>query len=69
MLFGIIVLVTLLTYILPAGSYERVLVDGRKAVVPNSYQTVPSTPIGFLDMFKAIPADSPIVEGHFASPP
>ncbi|MEO9513270.1 MAG: YfcC family protein [Flavobacteriaceae bacterium] len=55
MLFGIIVLVTLCTYILPAGSYERVLVDGRKAVVPNSYQTIPSTPVGFLDMFKAIP--------------
>lgn len=55
MLFGIIVLVTLLTYILPAGSYERVLVDGRNAVVPNSYKTIPATPIGFLDMFKAMP--------------
>lgn len=55
MLFGIIVLVTLLTYLLPAGTYERVLVDGRNTVVPNSYKTIPSTPIGFLDMFKAIP--------------
>ena len=55
MLFSIIVLVTLLTYILPAGTYERVLVDGRNTVVPNSYKTIPSTPIGFLDMFKAIP--------------
>nr|WP_299337666.1 TIGR00366 family protein [Allomuricauda sp.] len=55
MLFGIIVLVTLLTYLLPAGTYERVLVDGRSTVVPNSYKTIPSTPVGFLDMFKAIP--------------
>ncbi|NAS30696.1 YfcC family protein [Flavobacteriaceae bacterium R38] len=55
MLFGIIVLITLLTYILPAGTYERVLVDGRNTVVPNSYKIIPSTPIGFLDMFKAIP--------------
>ncbi|MDT0607448.1 YfcC family protein [Croceitalea rosinachiae] len=55
MLFGIIILVTILTYILPAGAYERVLVDGRNAVIPNSYKTIASTPIGILDMFKAIP--------------
>ncbi|MEM1257746.1 MAG: TIGR00366 family protein [Bacteroidota bacterium] len=55
MLFGIIVLVSIMTYILPAGSYERVLVEGRSTVVPNSYQTIASTPIGILDMFKAIP--------------
>lgn len=55
MLFGIIVLVTLLTYIIPAGQYERILVDGRKIVVPNSYTIIPSTPVGLLGMFKAIP--------------
>ena len=55
MLFGIIVLVSVLTYILPAGTYERVLVDGKNVVVPNSYETIPATPIGLLDMFKAIP--------------
>ncbi|MEM7379950.1 MAG: AbgT family transporter [Bacteroidota bacterium] len=55
MLFGIIVLVTILTYILPAGAYERILVDGRQTVVPGSYKTISSTPVGLLDMFKAIP--------------
>ncbi|MBE9490984.1 MAG: YfcC family protein [Bacteroidetes bacterium] len=55
MLFGIIILVAILTYILPAGSYERIIVDGRKVVVPGSYKIIPSTPIGILDMFKAIP--------------
>lgn len=55
MLFGIIILVSILTYILPAGTYERILVDGRKAVVPNSYSVIDSTPIGLLDMFKAMP--------------
>ena len=55
MLFGIIVLVTILTYIIPAGTYERVLVDGRSTVVPNSYTTIASTPVVVLDMFKAIP--------------
>ncbi|MBT8272187.1 MAG: TIGR00366 family protein [Bacteroidia bacterium] len=55
MLFGIIILVAILTYILPAGTYERVMVDGRMTVVPGSYSTIPQTPIGILDMFKAIP--------------
>jgi len=55
MLFGIIVLVAILTHILPAGSYERVLVDGRSTVVPNSYHTITATPVWILDMFKAIP--------------
>ncbi|NQY07409.1 MAG: YfcC family protein [Flavobacteriaceae bacterium] len=55
MLFCIIVLVSILTYLLPAGSYERALVDGRNTVVPNSYKTIESTPVGILQMFKAIP--------------
>jgi len=54
-LLGIIVLVTLMTYILPAGSYERELVDGRNRVIPGSYKTVASTPITFFRMFAAIP--------------
>ena len=55
LLFAIMVVVTLLTYLLPAGSYDRILQDGRKVVVPNSYHTIAATPVGFLDMFKAIP--------------
>lgn len=54
-LFGIILFVTALTYILPAGTYERMEVDGRSRVIPGSYQEIASTPIGILDMFKAIP--------------
>jgi uncharacterized ion transporter superfamily protein YfcC len=55
MLFGIIVLVTILTYILPAGTYERVLVGEKIVVVPDSYKTITPTPVNILDMFKAIP--------------
>ena len=55
MLFSIIVLVSILTYFLPAGSYERVIVDGRSIVVPNSYSEIPNTPVGVLQMFTAIP--------------
>ncbi|MGV6832224.1 MAG: YfcC family protein [bacterium] len=55
MLFGIFVLVTILSYIIPAGAYERIMVDGRSTVVPNSYKTIASTPISFFDMFRAMP--------------
>lgn len=55
MLFCIIVLVAVLTYVLPAGLYERVLVGDKNVVVPDSYQTIDATPVGLLDMFKAIP--------------
>ena len=54
-LFGMIVFVTLLTHLLPAGVYERILVDGRNRVVPGSYHIIRASPVGFLDMFKAIP--------------
>lgn len=55
MLFLIIVFTAILSYLLPAGMYERELVDGRQRVIPGSYKVIPSTPIGFFDMFKAIP--------------
>ena len=55
MLFMIIVFVTLLTYIIPAGEFKRALIEGRNRVIPGSYSSIPSTPIGFLQMFKAIP--------------
>ena len=55
MLFIIIIFVTLLTYLIPAGEFKRVLMDGRNRVIPGSYGIIPNTPIGFLDMFKAIP--------------
>ena len=53
--FCIILLVTAMTYILPAGTYERINLDGRSTVVADSYKVIDSTPIGILQMFKAIP--------------
>lgn len=55
LLFIIILLVAGLTHILPAGEFDRVLVDGRSRVVPNSYHTITSTPVSFFDLFQAIP--------------
>lgn len=54
-LFFIIVFVAVLTHILPAGEFERIIVDGRSRVVPNSYKQVQNSPVSFLEMFKAIP--------------
>ncbi len=55
LLFIIIILVTILTYVLPSGTYEREIVDGRSRVIPNSYHTIEDASVGLLDMFKSIP--------------
>ncbi|MCI5082038.1 MAG: AbgT family transporter [Saprospiraceae bacterium] len=55
MLFAIILLAALLSYILPAGTYERITVDGRQRVVPGSYQQIESQPLSLLDIFRAFP--------------
>lgn len=55
LIFSIIFLVSILTYFLPAGTYERIIVNGRSTVVPNSYRTIVSTPVSVLEMFLAIP--------------
>lgn len=60
MLFAIIVLTALLSHIIPAGSFERELVDGMQRVIPGSYEAIEQTPLSFLDTFLAIP-------GGFAS--
>lgn len=54
-LFAIIVMVTILTYLIPAGAYEREMIDGRSRVIPGSYGVIASSPVGFLDMFRSIP--------------
>ncbi|MDW7668310.1 MAG: AbgT family transporter [Bacillota bacterium] len=57
LLFFIIIFVTLLTFVVPAGSFERAVDDatGRTFVVPDSFEYMESSPVGFFDMFKAIP--------------
>lgn len=43
LMFIVIVIVTVLTYILPAGQYERIEKDGRSVVDPTSFEFVEST--------------------------
>lgn len=45
LMVAIIFAMSILTYVLPAGQYERVEKDGRTLVNPESYETVASNPI------------------------
>ena len=56
-LFVLVCLAAILTWILPAGEYIREAVEGvnKLVVVPNSYHTIESQPAGIFDVFKAIP--------------
>lgn len=53
-LFGFMTLVMILSYIIPAGSYERVQNNGLTQVSTDSFQYIDSTPLDFLDLFTAI---------------
>ncbi len=54
-LFALIVLVAALTWIIPAGQYERVMDDavGRTIAVAGTYATTESNPQGFFDVLLA----------------
>lgn len=54
-LFGIIVLLTIATYFIPAGEYERETTeDGRTVVINGTYQETESSPAGIFDIFTAV---------------
>src|SRR5690606_22292802 len=54
-LFFVLLFAALLTYIISAGSFDRITNDdGISLVVPGSYERVAQQPTGFLDIFVAI---------------
>lgn len=57
LLFIVIIVVTILTYILPAGEFDRAEdpSTGRVFVVAESFHNVERNPLSIFDMFKAIP--------------
>jgi uncharacterized ion transporter superfamily protein YfcC len=55
MLMLIVLAVGAMTWLLPAGLYERVAVDGRMRVVPGSYHEVEASPLNLFDIFRAFP--------------
>lgn len=54
LLFFVIVISAILTYIMPAGEYDRVETEGRTIVVPDSFHLTDSSPVGFFDIFTSI---------------
>lgn len=58
LLFFVIILVAVLTYMVPAGEFDRAEdpATGRIFVVPDSYHEVENNPLSFFETFKAIPA-------------
>ncbi len=56
-LFFILIIASVATYFVPSGEFERVEDEetGKTLVVEGTYQSVDSNPVGFFDLFKAIP--------------
>ncbi|QTX33284.1 YfcC family protein [Aminithiophilus ramosus] len=55
LLFLIIVMAGIMTYIVPAGEFDRAEVGGRMGVVAGTYHRVDQAPVGLFDLFTALP--------------
>jgi len=55
LLFGIFIFVSLLTFILPSGRYDREEVNGRSRVIAGTYKVIPKSPLNVIGIFSAIP--------------
>lgn len=55
LLFSVIAVCGLLSYFIPAGSFERQVVDGKTMVVANSYKTIEANHASIIDIFRAVP--------------
>ncbi|MEF3329723.1 YfcC family protein [Oceanobacillus oncorhynchi] len=54
-LFVILLLAAILTYIIPAGSYERETTEeGTDVIVPDSYSQIDQQPVSLIDLFSSI---------------
>ena len=55
LLFGIFVIVSILTYVIPSGKYDREVIDGRSRVVAGTYQKIEKKSLNIIEVFTAIP--------------
>ena len=53
-LFMVLLIAAVATYIVPAGSFEREVVDGVERVLPGTYSETKSNGTGFMDLFLAL---------------
>lgn len=54
-LFLLLIIMTVLTWVVPASQYDSIVVNGVNTIDPDSFRYVENTPVGFFDFFKAIP--------------
>jgi uncharacterized ion transporter superfamily protein YfcC len=53
LIFSLLVIIAALTWIIPGGSYERSIVNGREVVVQNSFKFLDNNPQGIFALFIA----------------
>ncbi len=53
LIFSLLVLIAILTWIIPGGQYERTQINGREVVVPGSFKFTENNPQGLFDLFIA----------------
>ena len=53
LIFSLLVMVTILTWFIPGGEYEKVFINQREVVVQNSFKYVDSNPQGLFELFMA----------------
>ena len=56
LLFLMIIAVTVLSWLIPAGSYDRVELNGRSAVDPDSFKFIEADNVSVFDIFLAVPS-------------
>ncbi|MBQ3122621.1 MAG: hypothetical protein IJP24_00870, partial [Firmicutes bacterium] len=55
LLIGLVLICALLTYIIPAGSYDMMTTaDGRSVVDPTTYHRIEQTPVSLMGMMSAV---------------
>lgn len=54
LIFFLIILTVILTYIIPAGSFDREVVDGIESVVPGSFHFIEQSPVHPFKIFTAL---------------
>ena len=56
MLLAIVLLACILTYIIPSGTYDSIILEsGAESVDPNSYHRIEQTPVGIMGLLSSIP--------------
>lgn len=53
LIFSLLILFAVMTWIIPGGEYERKEFNGRQIVVPDSYKQTESHPQGIIELFKS----------------